>query len=123
MSDASLLYRQVHPSWVQQGRVTSQAFKPTPKDRKRLSMYDGDRISAERAWTHYTVGLGFVSAGVLAVSRGECLAVNLPVEADPDPFPEHVVIRFDGLSAAEITTTAKHLCHAAAARGWLYTAG
>ena len=123
MSDASLLYRQVHPSWVQQGRVTSQAFKPTPKDGKRLSMYDGDRISAESAWKHFTVTLGFLSAGVLAVSHGECHSVELPVEPDPEPFPEHLVIRFDGLSAAEITIAAKSLRQAAAARGWQYAAG
>jgi hypothetical protein len=28
--------------WMQQGRVSSQAFRPTPKDAKELSAYDGD---------------------------------------------------------------------------------
>jgi hypothetical protein len=115
------LLRQVHPSWIQQGRVTSQVFRPTPKDEKRLSVYDGDRITPENAWMHYTSGLGFLSAGVMAVTVGDCAKLSLPATPDPQPsFPEHAVIDFTGLSSNQIETAAKRLKRTAESRGWLY---
>lgn len=78
MTSGTLLFRQVNPSWVKLGRITSQAFMPTAKDRGRLSTYDGDRITAENSWRHYTRELGFRSAGVLAVTVGECEARAFP---------------------------------------------
>ena len=122
MTEDTLLYRQVHPSWVQQGRVTSQAFRPTPKDQKKLSGYDGDQITAVKAWEHYTTVLNFSSAGVLAVSNGECQSVNVSVQADPAPFPEHVLIDFTPFSENEIERKAKQLRAFADVRGWQYKA-
>ncbi len=122
MTEATLLYRQINPSWFQQGRVTSQAFKPTPKDNKRLSAYDGDQINAEDSWQHYTTELKFTSVGVLAVSLAECTAQELPVEADPEPFPSHCLIKFDECSNSQMEKKAKHLRETADARGWQYQA-
>ena len=65
MTDDTLLLRQVNPAWIQDGRITSQVFRPTPKDSKRLSVYDGDQISAEDAWSHYVRELELESVGVL----------------------------------------------------------
>ena len=42
MTDETLLLRQVHPSFLQDGVVSSQVFRPTPKDECKLSAYDGD---------------------------------------------------------------------------------
>lgn len=53
MTHETLLHRQVHPSWIQEGRVTSQAFKPTPKDEGMLSVYDGDVSGPEESWRHH----------------------------------------------------------------------
>lgn len=122
MTDETLLLRQVHPSWVQLDRVTSQVFRPTPKDQKRLSVYDGDQISAAGAWNHFTEILGFDSAGVLAVTQGECLQLKLTVQPDPEPFPEHTVIDFSAFEEAEIKRKAKQLKAAAEARGWMHQA-
>lgn len=44
MTPESLLLRQVNPRWIREGRVTSQVFRPTPKDEKKLSVYDGAKI-------------------------------------------------------------------------------
>ena len=52
MNNETLLLRQIHPSFIQAGHITSQAFRPTPKDQNKLSVYDGDQISAEDAWQH-----------------------------------------------------------------------
>ena len=116
MTDGTLLYRQIHPGFVRDGRATSQAFKPTPKDRKRLSVYDGDRITAEESWRHYA--RRYPSVGVLAVSVAEC--EPLPVRPDPQPFPEHVVIDFTELSRTAKNRKAKRLRRAANERGWQY---
>lgn len=120
MNSGTLLHRQVHPSWVQQGRVTSQVFRPTPKDQKRLSVYDGDQITAEVAWKYHTAHLGYQSAGVLAVTMAECTAQQLDVVPDPQPFPEHVVIDFSGFAEDQVKRKAKHLRAAAEMRGWQY---
>jgi len=45
MNSDTLLLRQINPFWFQNGRETSQAFRPTPKDEKLLSVYGGDLIS------------------------------------------------------------------------------
>lgn len=122
MNSGTLLHRQVNPSWVQQGRVTSQLFKPTPKDNRRLSVYDGDQVTALQAWLHYTTELGFASVGVLAVSVAECESLDLAAEPDPVPFPAHAVIRFDSCTPSQIEKKAKYLKAAGEARGWLHQA-
>lgn len=123
MTTDTMLLRQVSPSWVQAGRITSQVFKPTPKDEKRLSAYDGDQVSPADSWTHYKQSLGYESVGVVAVTVGECEKYELPAVADPKPFPEHVVIKFDGCdSNSQIEKKAKHLKKAAETRGWQYEA-
>lgn len=122
MNDDTLLHRQINPSWVQSGRVTRQAFKPSAKDSGWLSVYDGDMMTAQEAWTHYTDELGFASIGVLAVTCHECVALELPVTSDPKPFPTHVVIDFNGCSNSQVEKKSKRLTVAATDRGWQYQA-
>jgi hypothetical protein len=122
LNGATLLHRQVNPSWVQQGRVTSQVFKPTPKDNRRLSVYDGDQVSAFHAWLHYTTELGLTSIGVLAVTVAECETLDLEAVPDPAPFPAHAVIKFDACTPSQIEKKAKRLKAASEARGWLHQA-
>jgi hypothetical protein len=97
MKPETLLYRQINPNWVQGNRVTSQAFRPMPKDKQLLSAYDVDVINAEGSWRHFTSGLGFASIGVCAISVAECAELELQARPDPVPFPEHAVIDFAGL--------------------------
>lgn len=119
MNSRTRLLRQVHPAWVQQGRITSQVFRPTPKDEGKLSVYDGDLISAEKAWEHYTQRLELRSAGVVAVTEGECRDLGLPVLSDPKTFREHVLIDFSALPDKEVKRKAQSLKTTAMARGWL----
>jgi hypothetical protein len=102
VNDATLLHRQISPSWLQLGRVTSQAFKPTPKDMKRLSLYDGDQITAGASGKHYTTELKLTSIGVLAITVAECGNQALPVDPDGVPFASHVSVRFDACSNSQI---------------------
>lgn len=120
LTSDTLLHRQISPAWTQRGHVTSQAFKPTSKDERRLSVYDGDQVSAEESWKHFTEELGLTSAGVLAVSVEECESLGLDAEQDPEPFLSHAVILFGGLSNSQVETKAKILKRNAVARGWLY---
>lgn len=120
MTRDTLLLRQVHPSFVQAGRLTSQVFTPFPKDKGLLSVYDGDRIGPEPSWRHFTSTLGYSSTGVVAVTVAECEVQSLPARPDPEPFPEHAVIDFTQCSPKEIKTKAKALATDAEIRGWLY---
>lgn len=122
MNSDTILIRQIHPSFVQDGRVGSNAFCPTPKDDGKLSTYDGDKIDAESAWQHYTNNLGYESYGAYGVSVDECESLALSVAEDPEPFAEHVVIDFSAHGASAIKKRSKKLRKYAFDRGWLYQA-
>lgn len=122
MTDGTLLLRQVHPSFVQAGKITSQVFRPTPKDQEKLSVYNGDMIQPQDAWEHFTARPECRSVGILAVCTGECNEQQLPVVEDADPYPEHCTIDFIGFSKTEIEKKAKILKVFAERRGWLFQA-
>ena len=120
MTPETLLYRQVSATYVQHGEITSQVFKPTVKDNKRLSVYDGSQISAEDAWKHYVQTLSHGSIGVVAVAVQECTDLQLGVETDPAPFKEHSIINFAALSRSQIERKADSLKQRALERGWQF---
>lgn len=114
------LLRQIHPSFVQDGRVTSQAFRPTPKDEFLLSVDDGDRITAEASWQRFISNPVCKSVGVQAVSYGECAAQELNVIEDGDPHPEHCSVDFKAFDKKAIEKKSKLLRAQAETRGWLF---
>ena len=121
MNENTLLHRQIHPSWLRyDGDPNAQAFKPTRKDNGLLSCYDGDLITAEDSWKHYTGQLMLSSVGSVSVTVSECGEQELPVIPDPASFPEHVLIDFRGLTRREIEQKADALKKAANARGWQF---
>ena len=120
MNDDTLLYRQVHPRFVQQNRVTSQAFQPNSNDANLLSVYDGDQIEAADAWEHYTVVQQLPSAGVVAVTVSECSGLQLPVVLDGIPYSEHAYIDCSGYGRRARSNKAKRLRSLANRRGWQY---
>lgn len=122
MRPETLLLRQINPSFIQNGRVTSQAFRPTPKDDSQLSVYNGDLITPEKSWQHFTLTLLFRSSGVMAVSKSQCDEQIIPVIDDPATFPEHAYLDFSGMSKKDIERKAKVLTSKAQDRDWLYQA-
>ncbi|MDD2724199.1 MAG: hypothetical protein PHH59_09300 [Methylovulum sp.] len=122
MNAETLLLRQINPSFIQNGRVTSQAFRPTPKDENKLSVYDGDQISPENSWIHFTSNPQCRSDGVMAISHEQCDEQSIPVIPDGIPFPEHAYLNFSNMSKGEIERKAKALVSKAKERGWLYQA-
>ena len=119
MTETTLLLRQIHPSFVKLGRATSAAFRPTPKDEHKLSVYHGDMITAVAAFAHYR-GRKLESSGVMAVTVGECAAQELEAYASPEEFAEHAEIDFTGLSGNQCEKKGKKLRDAAESRGWLH---
>ncbi len=121
MNPDTLLLRQVSPSWIKDGRATSQAFTPTPKDERRLSVYDGDQITPAASWDHFTGEQELESFGVLAVTVQECQDAGTTVAPDPAPFPEHAVIDFTKLTSnSKVKAVGKRLMRRANDRGWQY---
>jgi hypothetical protein len=120
-----LLYRQVHPSWIQAGRPTSQAFRPTSKDEGLLSVSRGACTTAEQAFRLHTEEKKLHSAGVWSVVVADCTSAGRVVYADPITHPvddaAHAVVDFTGLSAAKAQAVAgvlkaKAVCQYAAQR-------
>ena len=120
MNPETLLLRQINPSFVQNGRPTSQVFRPTPKDGKQLSVDDGSKIAPKASWERFTGTFGFASVGVMAVTSAECLAEELPVVADGVPYSDHCFIEFAGLAKSSVEKKAKVLASHAVQRGWLF---
>lgn len=115
------LHRQVHPQFFRNGRVMSPAFTPTRKDAGRLSVDDGNRISAEAAWKRHTTVRNLSSVGVLSVTVSECRGEGLSVVPEPEPdAPEHVVIDFNKLTKNQTVAVARRLKEKAVERGWQY---
>lgn len=122
MTPETLLLRQVNPTFVQEGKITSQVFRPTDKDHFRLSTYNGDMITPSDAWERFVAQVNCRSVGVLAVCEKECSDQELSVREDGVPFPEHCSIDFSGHTKSEIEKKAKLLKINAERRGWLYQA-
>ena len=121
MNGDTLLFCQIHPNFIEpDGQVTYVAFRPFPRDEGKLSAYDGDQITAEAAWNHYTCVLNLKSSGAMAVSVDECESQQTKPALDAHPYLQHVSIDFTGLSRREMKNAAKKLAELAMERGWQY---
>lgn len=110
MKGETLLHRQIHPSWVQNQIISSQAFHdessiaslafiPSPKDAKKLSVYNGDKFTPEESYLHYTKN--FPAAGVLSVTMDEVESIgDLSVYEDNIPFDGHSVIDYSKINSS-----------------------
>ena len=126
--DEELLFRQVHPSFVRDGRPSSQAFRPTAKDEGKLSVARGSLTTPAAAYRLYTEGLGLPSAGTWAVNVGECREQGLNVFPDPLTSPPekvadaaHAVVDFTPYSKNQAEAKGARLARKAFERGALHT--
>lgn len=110
-----LLLRQVHPTFVRDGRPSSQAFRPTTKDAGKLSVARGALTTPEAAFSLYTEGLGLPSAGTWAVTVGECREQALNVIPDPLTSPPEKIADF-AHAVVDFTTHSKSQAEAKGAR-------
>lgn len=113
------LYRQIHPRWITDGQITSQAFKPTSKDNGKLSVRLASHMSAQEAYARHTA-MGLRSSGTYKVTVGEVNESGLRSIDDSDvnnnPFG-HAYIDTRGKSRALIAKAAKDLKERAMIRG------
>lgn len=124
--DDEVLFRQVHPSFVQDDEPSSQPFAPTPKDENKLSVDRGSLTTPPASHALYVSG-GRQSAAVFGVSVGEFRAEGCPSEADPleasevDPAnPAHAFVDYSAHGTNQQKNKAKRLRKRAVARGRLY---
>jgi hypothetical protein len=125
--DDELLLRQVHPSFVRDGRPSSQAFRPTNKDAGKLSVARGSLTTPAAAFELYRMGLELPSAGTWAVSVGECREQGLNVLPDPlisppekVPDPAHALVDFAAHSKNQVEAKGARLARKASERGRLH---
>lgn len=123
MDSATLLYRHVDPvCHIQGDRVTSQLFRPMPKDGGCLSVDKGEILTPKESYDRF-VKNGFRSIGILGVTVGECEEKNLEVREEPIPKnPDHTLIDYSQLSPpSQVKKVAAMLKMIAEERGWLYS--
>lgn len=118
------LWRNCNPAWFLDGdRLSSQVFRPTPKDAGKLSIARSARVSAADHQAEFTAG-GLGSVGVWAVTVAEVDAQGLRAVHDehgphaPVPCPRgHGFLDFRGLGGGAVRRVAAGLRDRAAARG------
>jgi hypothetical protein len=121
VSPETVLLRQIHPNFYPDGKLSSQAFFPFPKDASRLSVYNGSLISAANSYDHYTKVLKLSSSCVYGASHAEVADIGLAAVPDPLPdFASHAIIDFTGSSDKEARKLAKKLKMFAESRGCLH---
>jgi hypothetical protein len=133
MDKSTLLHRQVHPSFVQENKIsfqvfenipstelqiTSSVFSPTPKDENKLSVYNGNKYSPEQSFNHYLQS--YKSVGVVSVTVEECENTSLICKEDNNPFDGHSYIDFQTLAGNSVKAKAKILKALATKRGWQF---
>ena len=119
-----LLFRQIHPSFMQNGSPTSQAFMPIPKDKGGMSVDRSSVYSASKSFHEYTVVNGFQSVAVFGLTVAEFAVEAIPCYSDPVPAtngfaanPAHCIADFSGLHGSAQKNVAKRLKIVAVARG------
>lgn len=122
-----IMFREVHPAWVRDGRITSQAFKPTATDEDKVSVYRSSLITAEGAFLYHTEVCKMSSTGTWGVTVAECTGEDVPVLPDPVESPPervqaaHCVLDFTTVgSRKQVEGKASKLSRAATARGCLF---
>lgn len=115
-------FRQVNPSWVEEGGPSRQAFIPTRKDDGKLSLDRSASTTAKQAFDNFR-SLGLNSEVVFGITPGECLEEPSPIECFESPLvnnPNHSHADFRGLSKSQKKAKSLELRRKAIARGRLY---
>ncbi len=115
LADDCILYRIIHPSCIQDGAVSSQAFSATAE--RPLSVFDGGMISAKDAMERF-IADGHQACGVLGITAGEAKAVGLEILEDRVPYGEHISLVFPECSRKEAKEISRRLRDMAEKRGW-----
>lgn len=127
LSDADeVLFRQIHPSFMEDGEPSSQPFMPTPKDQNQLSV-DRGSITTAKASHDLFLSAGLISAAVYGVTVGEFEEHAIACAADPivateevSANPAHAYADYSPHATNKQKTLAKRIKQRALARGQLH---
>lgn len=124
--ETEVLFRQVHPRFIQGAEPSSQAFQPTPKDDHKLSVDRSALTTAAEAHALFT-STGRLSAAVYGLSVQEFQVEELPCVSDPleaageEPAnPAHAYADYSAHGVNQQKIKAKRLKQKALARGRLH---
>lgn len=126
-----LLHRNVHPTFVINGRLTSSIFKPKKSDAGELSVQRDSLAPPPEAHRRYTQPRiingelkSLSSAGTCSVSVGQCASVGLKAYADPltdePPDDSHALVDMKNLSTSARERKAKDLIDIVGDTNWTY---
>lgn len=120
LEEETLLLRQIRKIHIQSGRITSQAFKPMPKDKKQLSVDNGAMVTPREAYQRF-IRNGWESIGVAGILVKECHECDLQVfNAPTRNNSAHTLVDFSGRTDSEIARCARILGSHATRRGLCY---
>jgi len=115
-------FRQVNPSWIQQGIPSRQAFMPTRKDTGKLSLDRSASTTAKQAHDNFH-SLGLNSDSVFGITPEECAEDPNPIECFESPLennPHHSHADFNGLTNSQMKAKSQDLLRKAILRGKLH---
>jgi hypothetical protein len=125
-------WRQIHPVHLQDDFCKLEAFIPTPKDERQLSVGHSSKASAVECFDSYRCDLGLSSAGVAqfraaTISQAaEAVGVTTALVDDsamPDRPAWHCYVDFTQIAErAKRKALAQQLWHAARTEGWAHQA-
>lgn len=121
-----ILFRQIHPSCIQDGEPSSDRFRPSERDENMLSVDRGNTTTAAASHTLYTSG-GLESAAVFGLSVDEFAGEQIPCVEDPieesevsQANPHHALADYSAHQPNKHKNIAKRLKRRAVERGQLY---
>ncbi len=125
-NDSEILFRQIHPSFIQDRQISSQPFYPTKKDGDKLSVDRESMTTPAAAFALFTTN-GGNSAAVYGLSVGEFRQEKLGCHADPleasdsrQANPAHAIADYGAHGTSERKNKGKRLKIKAVARGLLH---
>lgn len=115
-----LLHRNAHPSFIHDGRPSSQVFSLKTSDEGKLSTQQNKKATPQVAYQRYTAR-GFESGGVWSITVAECLQYNLRGYDDPiEDDDSHCIIDLTAYNSTQARKLTDKLASKARTRGCQY---
>lgn len=121
-----LLFRQIHPDFIQDGEPSSDRFRPSQRDENKLSVDRSELTTASDSYALYTRN-GLASAAVFGLTVHEFGSEAITCAPDPVPASEnmaaneaHALADYSTHTISKQKIIAKKLKRLAVARGCLH---
>ena len=118
-----IMLRNVHPHFLNNGRVGSGGFVPSAEHEYQLSLDDSSLSSPKKSRERHETTFGLASAGVFGVAVAEFETYSIECNSDPIPNNDaHVLADFDlvkEVSTKNLRNTGRKLAAIATQRGQL----